>query len=375
MKLFTRFTLYELSLAAAEGIVPFAFVFFLKRLFDFMDLLVADGASPVSVAGMVFAILPSIMVLAFPIAMLLSGLMVYGRMAGDHEITALRAAGYTVRQLLLPSLIAGTAALFLTLWWSQRAAPKGLRAFQSIAVEVLENTAGAGIDPGAFNRLGNFVFYPGSVGDGRMESLRIFENRDGGVAGVISAPTGVIRFDPAEERINMRLQDGLLHQSAAPFRDVAIRFERMTVSIGIPNIVGRFANVGHEVRSHGRSSLLRRIEAYKKGIEDTEDRREEEYYFREMKLHQIELARRSALPAACPIMAVLGALLGMRARSSRRSSCYGLTVAAVFLYYTLLSFGSAYAEDGSIPAWAGVWAPNVAAAAVAAYLYKAPLSS
>ena len=164
----------NLLLTTAEGIVPFTFVFLLKRLFSFMDLLIADGASTLTIFKMLFAIMPSVLLLSFPIAVLLSALMVYGRMASDREVLALYAAGYTVRQLLTPVLLLGVLLCGLMFWWSHRITPKGLRVFQSEVVKVLENTATAGVRPGIFNRLGDYVLYPSEVDSGDMKSLRIF---------------------------------------------------------------------------------------------------------------------------------------------------------------------------------------------------------
>ena len=177
MKIISRVIVLDLLVAIAEGTVLFTFVFFLKRLYDLTDLLVTGGATFSSTLALLFSLLPSIMVLTFPMSILLASLLVYGRMAQENELTALQAAGYSTLQLLKPVLLVGLILSLLLLWWHNRIAPKGLRLFDSVAAGVLQNTSTTGIRPGNFNLLGDFIILPSTIDEGRMSSVRMFERR------------------------------------------------------------------------------------------------------------------------------------------------------------------------------------------------------
>src|SRR5689334_18167924 len=52
-------------------------------------------------------IVPSLLPFTIPATLLLTVCIVYGRMAGDHEIGAIKAAGINVLAVLLPSFVLG----------------------------------------------------------------------------------------------------------------------------------------------------------------------------------------------------------------------------------------------------------------------------
>jgi len=54
-------------------------------------------------------IVPSLMPYTIPATLLLTVCIVYGRMAGDHEITAIKAAGINISCILIPSFVLGAA--------------------------------------------------------------------------------------------------------------------------------------------------------------------------------------------------------------------------------------------------------------------------
>jgi len=62
-------------------------------------------------------------------------------------------------------------------------------------------------------------------------------------------------------------------------------------------------------------------------------------------------------------------LLGMKSGFGKRSACYGMTIAIIFLYYILLNFGKTYAEEGTLPAWFALWIPNWVCALAGGYFF------
>lgn len=370
MKIIFRFLLLDLFIAIAEGVVPFTFVFLLKRLFDFTELLITEGSNSFSTFALLFSILPSIMILSLPMAILLSALMVYGRMSYDNEITALHAAGYSARQLLIPAIVVGLLMTFLLLWWSHRVAPKGLRLFRNTASEVLQRTASAGIKPGIFNDLGAFVFYPNAIESRNLKYLRLFELRNNKVAGVISAPTGVIEFYPERKMVTLNLQSGSLHQIPAEDRDVVIRYQEMNLSIGIPKLLGKMAQSGSDIKLFNNNQLVRSIKYFRTQYQTTESEKHKKWFYTQWKKAEIEKAQRLSLPFACLLMAIIGALLGMRSQTAKRSSCYSITVISIFVYYIFLSFSEAYVESNVLPAFVGMWIPNATALLFAIFLFS-----
>ncbi len=372
LRIIHRFTLFDLLVTIAEGVVLFTFVFLLKRIFNLTDLFVAEGATFFSICKLLFSLLPSIMLLTFPMAVLLASMLVYGRMAHDNEMTALFSCGYSVSQMLIPALIIGILLTSILSWWGHRIAPKGLRLFRTVAADILRDTATTGIRPGSFNRLGSFIFLPSGIESGHMRNLRMFEERGDSIAGVISSPSAAIAFSPEESTMYLDLENGVLHQVPAPDRDVLIHFDKMHFSIQIPTLLRRLIRTGREEQRFGSRQLEDSIKYYHQQFVKFNrdfDNPNARMSFEMWKRCELEQARRIALPFACLIMAVTGALLGMSSKFGRRSSCYAMTILIIFLYYILLNFGKTYVEEDSLPAFIGLWLPNLASLAVVGYLY------
>jgi lipopolysaccharide export system permease protein len=95
-------------------------------------------------------VIPSMMPFTIPAALLMTVCLVYGRLSGDHEVTAAKAAGISVMSLLWPSLILGgflsVVSLFLTdqvIPWAETQIERTIvRAMEDILFEKLRSQNG-----------------------------------------------------------------------------------------------------------------------------------------------------------------------------------------------------------------------------------------
>ncbi len=111
----------------AELLRVFAFVLsILTVLLVFVGVFreVSDkGLGPLQVLQILPYVVPSLLPFTIPATMLLSVCVVYGRMAGDQEITAAKAAGISVISLLWPSFFFGGVLSVCTLLLTDQAIP------------------------------------------------------------------------------------------------------------------------------------------------------------------------------------------------------------------------------------------------------------
>jgi lipopolysaccharide export system permease protein len=88
--------------------------------------------------------------------------------------------------------------------------------------------------------------------------------------------------------------------------------------------------------------------------------------------YEIQLHRRLALPLSPLLFALVGVPLGLRRARGARSWGVLISVALVFVYYLLLSFGSFLADQGALPVSLAIWLPNFVFAVIAVpLLYRA----
>ncbi|MEC9488901.1 MAG: LptF/LptG family permease, partial [Halanaerobium sp.] len=80
------------------------------------------------------------------------------------------------------------------------------------------------------------------------------------------------------------------------------------------------------------------------------------------------LYQRFSIPFACFIFALIGAPAGMKPNRSGSSIGLGLSIVIIFIYYLLMTFGSALGQDGVIPPVIGAWIQNIVFGGVGLYM-------
>ena len=74
---------------------------------------IVQGVSFTTVTELMFLTLPGIMAKTFPMAVLLSVLLAFGRLSGDSEIVAVRACGTSITRIMAPVAGFGLAVALL----------------------------------------------------------------------------------------------------------------------------------------------------------------------------------------------------------------------------------------------------------------------
>jgi LPS export ABC transporter permease LptG len=77
------------------------------------------------------------------------------------------------------------------------------------------------------------------------------------------------------------------------------------------------------------------------------------------KQYLIELHKRFAYPMACLVLMLIGIPLGLSSRRGGKSTGFVVTIALVFIYYSLSLTGVSLAREGKLPVFAGVWSANI----------------
>ncbi len=97
-----RYVLREILGPTGLGLVVFTFVFLIGQMFTLADYLLNSGIPPRLGLELILLILPGLMSITIPMAVLVGVLMGIGRLAADREILAIRASGVNVLHLAKP---------------------------------------------------------------------------------------------------------------------------------------------------------------------------------------------------------------------------------------------------------------------------------
>jgi lipopolysaccharide export system permease protein len=97
------------------------------------------GLGPYEVAKILPFIVPSLMPFTIPATLLLTVCVVYGRMSGDQEVTAVKAAGINVMSLLWPSFFLGVVLSVATLILTDQFIPWARANIENIITLAMED--------------------------------------------------------------------------------------------------------------------------------------------------------------------------------------------------------------------------------------------
>ena len=197
------------------GFGVITFILEMDAIFEYLDLVVNRGVAPGLVIQLFLLSLGYIVALSAPCAVLVSVLMTFGRLSQDNEITALRASGVNVGQVVLGPIAASLVlAIGLTLF-NNHVLPETNHAFANLLVDIGRMRPTVKLQEGVF--IGDFPGYNLLVKsvNGRTNEMRgvtIYKLNPGAPPTTILAKRGTLTYTPDGRTAVLKLRDGEIHE-------------------------------------------------------------------------------------------------------------------------------------------------------------------
>ena len=195
------------TLLLALGVL--AFIMLSAHFFRAFSLL-GKGASPVMLLRMIGMLMPDVLRYAMPLAMLVATVLVFSRMSADDEITALRASGISLWQIVAPGLLLAILLSALGLWLGFWVGPD--MRYKSKQLEwmlLAADRPDALIEPGRTIKFGDQSIYVGRRDDnGLLHDVHITSvQQNGKMLMDITAATGGVSNNEEARRLDILLND------------------------------------------------------------------------------------------------------------------------------------------------------------------------
>jgi lipopolysaccharide export system permease protein len=367
-RLLDRYVLREVVPPFLVGLLLIVFALLMNQVLLLADLFIDKGVPLLQVLRLLALLIPSILVFALPMAVLMGVLGGMARMSADSEIVALRSAGVGPGRLARPLALFGLAGFLLTLPLALAWAPRANDVWVKAMTDSVLGRVRLKVQPVQFNEtLPGLVFWVQEVGrDGSWTNVFAAMTRDPARPRIVLARSGRIRLLPAERRAILELRDGRVYTGPldSPGQDTVTAFDRLEEEI---DVAGMFTalTVEKRVREKDIGELTRDLRALRAEAPPGGPAS------RQVRAHLVEIHKKFALPAACLILALLGLPLGIMTGRAGRTGGFSLSLVLILLYYALLTAGEQAAMEGRLSAGLGIWAPDIVLAAAAALLLLA----
>ena len=275
-----------------------------------------------TVIDLFLKLLPSFFLLTIPMATAFSVIIAFNRLTFDNELIALKALGIGFFRILQPVFAFSLMAAVFTLWMGTLSAQWGGASIKSVAVRMLKEKIGVGLDAGRFTEIvpGLMIYAESIPAPSEMQRVFIYDGRLPQHPRVISAEKGFLinSKEGGDSTVGIRLQNGILHSDNRQ-GDHLMTFGAYALNL-------RF-------RSDGENPLT--------------------------SVSGAPSHKKYSMAFATILFSFIGVPLGMIAGKAGRMGGVALGVLLILIYYSLTVAGDALAMANRITPFVAAWLPNL----------------
>jgi lipopolysaccharide export system permease protein len=345
-----RYLARELSLAFLAGLALSTFVLAIMRVMELVDLAFARGVPISRVLALFGFMLPSYLEITIPMAFLLAMTVAFGRLTRDGEIEAMYSAGLNLWQISRPIFGVALVVALLSFVLAVFTRPWAGRRIDETISEMARTRFTSALRPGVFSSwLEGVVIYVGSVDpeSGQLNWVMLADEREIGDRRTIFATEGTLQTDDEREVAYLHLQDGTLLRPLASADsydrtdfasfELTLEFDPMTDGYGIDGGVPPHQQTWNDLLAARRQSAAAGTIA----IEE-----------------EIEIQRKLVVPAGTLLLPLLAVPLGVQRARGVRSRAIVVSVAAILVYYLMLTAAITVARGQTLSPAVAMWLPN-----------------
>jgi lipopolysaccharide export system permease protein len=416
VRILSRYILKEHIGPLLFGQAVFTVVLLMNQVARKFDDLARRDLDPQVIAHFFVLTLPFILAVTFPMGVLVATLAAFGRLSGDNEITAMRASGISLYNLLTP-LVGAAGLLALCMIGFNHVVLSEANHQLSLLEQDIGRTKPSFVlkertlnEPGG---TGNFRLVVDRIDrdSDRLFGVRIYDQSDPSIQRTILAESGRMSYASNGRDLVFDLRGGAIYelQVQKPHEHMALTFERQRLVLReVGSRLERstdddgyrsdremnFVQLLDEVRleraelatadSGAVAVAQRELEAYLqadfaplnaqtgapglegpavqakstlRGIERYVQQRE--FAQQQANKYAVEYHKKIAIPVACLVFVVIGASLGVRTRRSGYGFAIGVSLLIFTVYYIFLIGGEDLSDRLLLSPWVAMWTPNI----------------
>jgi len=329
-------------------------------MFDLIRKIVEFGLPLFLALKVLFFSLPSFLVLSFPMAVLLSTLLAYGKLSSNSELLALKSLGIKTSRIISPAIALSIFMTGLTFYFNDNLVP----ASKKLAETTLRAGIGSsfsgetGKDNIMFSRYGSrinssnnkptktntyltHIFYAAWYENNIMQGVTLLDFSREDFQQILKAKTG--RFD--QKNSSWIFSEGSIVSITPNGQTTNIKFKEYTY----PFVEGPLdlAKVPKDATEMTLKQALKAEKIYKKTGN-----------LKEIRRIQVRIQEKFTLPFACLVFGLIGSSLGSKSNlRSSKSQGFGLSVILILIYYVMSFLFSSFGVKGILPPIIAAWLP------------------
>lgn len=191
------------------------FVFIMDFILRYIDLFLGKGVKFHIVLQAFTLSLGHMFALIIPMAVLPATLMTYGTLAGENELTAMRACGFSIYRMIFPALVGATLLAMGLVYYNNHVLPESNHRLLNLLIDINRKQPTVELRENHFiDDVQGYTIYFAQKNDrtGDISDVQIFRHNEKGLPTTIVAKRGKLQFIEGENILRVDLVDGQIHE-------------------------------------------------------------------------------------------------------------------------------------------------------------------
>lgn len=366
-KILRRYILRQLLSPFLLSVLFFTAVFLVGNLVKLADLLINKGVDLRDILRLLALLVPSLLSFIVPTSALAAILLVFGSLAQNNEITAIKASGIHLFSVILPVLLASLLGSLVMLFLNDQIGSDAEFASRRLVKEIIFKKPTAYLEAGKFIKdFQDYIILTQRVDGNRLYGITIYQPQEQGKATrTVMAEWGELVTSPDNQTLKIKLYNG---SSDEPNPDDPAMFYKLDFkTFELPPIhLGKeeLSKIRKKVREMRLDEILSSLQRDSNLKKDASARRE----------YQAALHKKISFAFALFVFSLIGLPAAIISRRGEAVVSFSLAIGIVALYYILFVWGWTLALHGSLPPFFAMWLPNLFMAGCGVFLMKKVLA-
>lgn len=329
-------------------------------MFDLIRKIVEFGLPLYLAIKVLFYSLPSFLVLSFPMAVLLSTLLAYGKLSANSELLALRSIGIKTSRIIAPAIAVSIFMTGLTFYFNDNLVPASNKLAESTLRAGIGSSFSSekGRDNIMFSRYGSriesatnkptksntyltHIFYASLFQNNIMQGVTVLDFSRQDIQQILKAKSAI--FD--KKNSSWIFSDGSIFSIDQGGQTTNIQFEKYRYPFDEGPL--DLARVPKDATEMSLKQALEAERIYK-----------ETGNLKEIRRIQVRIQEKFTLPCACLVFGLIGSSLGSKSNlRSSKSQGFGLSVILILIYYVMSFVFSSFGVKGLLSPIIATWLP------------------
>ncbi|MFA7074159.1 MAG: LptF/LptG family permease [Endomicrobiaceae bacterium] len=384
IKILHKYIVKEFISSFVFGLTIFSAILLLDQIFQLVDLFLSKGVGFFLILQLFILIIPNILSLTIPMAILFGVLLSYGRLSEDNEITVMKATGINYKTLSMPIIVFVLFVSIGLIYFNHYLSPSTHMYFRTLYKQILTKTPLAKFDEKTITDIGGYRIYAHKVNSktNTLSGVNIYkfvdDKKDGDSFYIgKSNQNGKIKNNREEKKgniipwriasssaavsvernmVTLKLYDGYWQRSDPNKLGSMIHMNFSTYRFSIP--FGESVNFDDVAL---REMTSAKLNAKLKTFEEKDP---------QIYTYKNEYWLRWVLAVAPVIFAIVAIPIGIMSGKGGKAIGFGMSLFVIFIYYMFLVISLNIGEKGYIPSCYIMWLPNIVIGAAGFFLFK-----